>query len=224
MDIHTSTKAVIPDNFTVANPNPLHFHLVPHLYDTEGKYIEIETPDLFVLTGFHVQVKRDSMFRVFEVRYRENSITWPDKMNKFMFNQSDDEILQQSLYEDDSFETAGSPTDIIEREILLPYPVETNKFRIDFIDPMQTINLKMDIIGMKAKERYNLNRYLDEQVISRDLPVTTMDFTGVRDLTKDNVASGGSVDFYFAFGSKYDLQKGKLVKKCKKLLHLIRLQ
>ena len=50
------------------------------------------------------------------------------------------------------------------------------------------------------------------------MPVTTLDFTGVRDVTKDNMVSGSSVDFYFAFGSIYDLQKGKTIKKRKKFV------
>ena len=43
------------DFTTPSPPNPLHFHLMTHIYDRE-KYIEIETPDLFVITALHFQV------------------------------------------------------------------------------------------------------------------------------------------------------------------------
>ncbi len=113
------------------------------------------------------QVVRNASFRTFEMSYRANSIIYPDMMNKFIFNQTSDETFLYSLYEDKDLPTLGSPTDVIEREILLSHPVETNKIRIDFIEYMEELNMKVDIIGMRAKERYRLNPYLDKQVISR---------------------------------------------------------
>ena len=54
---------------------------------------------------------------------------------------------------------------VIARDVMLPHPVETRRFRLHVIESAQNVDLKMDLLGMTLKERYDLNPFLDEALV-----------------------------------------------------------
>jgi hypothetical protein len=59
---------------------------------------------------------------------------------------------------------SGNAADVIERELLFPYPVDTDKIKVIIMTGSEEINMKLELIGMTAKERYALNPYLDRSI------------------------------------------------------------
>ena len=51
--------------------------------------------------------------------------------------------------------------EIIERKIIWPTPVFTNKFRIMVLDSAELINLNMEILGQRTEDRYDSNPNMD---------------------------------------------------------------
>ena len=54
--------------------------------------------------------------------------------------------------------------DPIERIIHLPYPVVTNRFKIEIVESQTPVNFKIDILGIGAEERYQLDPVAESTV------------------------------------------------------------
>ena len=63
--------------------------------------------------------------------------------------------------------TDGDPSDVVTRELLFPYPAETDNLKISVVDGGSDVLMKMELLGMTADERYGLNPYMDARVISK---------------------------------------------------------
>lgn len=71
------------------------------------------------------------------------------------------------MYEDDDVMAVGNPEDVIERELLWPHPIDTDWFKITVVEGQPDVNMKIELLGMTANERYGLNPYLDHQPIEK---------------------------------------------------------
>ena len=109
-----------------------------------------------------------------------------------------------NLYHDEGTSTGGSPTDVVTRELLFPYPVETDQLRISVVEGDPDVLMRVDLMGMTAEERYGLNPYMDARIISRESNFDPL-VLGHIDVREDKIGPGGSLDFYFTSGSKYDI-------------------
>ena len=108
------------------------------------------------------------------------------------------------LYHDEGMVTDGDPSDVVTRELLFPHPAETDNLKISVVEGEADVLMKMDLIGMTADERYGLNPYMDARVISKDSNFDPL-ILGHIDVREDKIGPGGSLDFYFTSGSKYDI-------------------
>jgi hypothetical protein len=75
--------------------------------------------------------------------------------------------IQFSLYESDETKTSGDPADIVEKELIFPYPVDTDKFKVVILEGETEVNMKLELLGMTAQERYGLNPYMDHTIIEK---------------------------------------------------------
>ena len=72
-----------------------------------------------------------------------------------------------NLYHDEGMATDGNPSDVVTRELLFPYPVETDDLKISVVEGESDVLMKIELMGMAAEERYGLNPYMDARIISK---------------------------------------------------------
>ena len=56
------------------------------------------------------------------------------------------------------------PTEVISRDIYLPNPVVTNKFRLIVRKGVESVVVKMDVIGMPPDKKYDADPMLTPQL------------------------------------------------------------
>ncbi len=110
---------------------------------------------------------RGSMPKVLEFFHRPNGVTYPEELVPMMMTRSWDWNVKYYVYDNDATATTGNAGDVLEREIMLSYPVETDMVKMVIAEGADDINMKIELLGMPAKERYNLNPYLDHRIISK---------------------------------------------------------
>ena len=109
-----------------------------------------------------------------------------------------------NLYHNEGMLSDGDPSDVVTRELMFPYPVETDNVKISVVEGETDVLMKVELIGMTADERYGLNPYMDPRITSKDTNFDPLTL-GHIDLREDKIGPGGSLDFYFTSGSKYDI-------------------
>ena len=52
--------------------------------------------------------------------------------------------------------------EVIKRKIALPFPVETKQLKLIFVEASPETVVKVDLLGMTSRERYEVNPIMDE--------------------------------------------------------------
>ena len=65
------------------------------------------------------------------------------------------------------YESTSAPSGTISRLHLLPFPVQTRKLRLSVLgdeqdDAQENVLVRLDLLGMTTKDRYEMNPFLDE--------------------------------------------------------------
>ena len=147
-----------------AGINPYHLELKDFLYSPE-KRLEIEFPLKVVLTGISVETQKGKHLQSFSMAYAKTAFVAPEEFTPVALRP--DSPAKFYSFDDDSLSAEG---DLLKRDIMFPWPILAQRFRLIVVDGSADVVVKLDFFGRTAGKQNSGEGRLEPTLFHYDIP------------------------------------------------------